>query len=119
MSLPTEARSFHTVWINHGDEQAVAARYTLTGDRLLCFGDKRLSGVADGEHVSASIHAIANGGPLVTFPATLREVAPDAVGIGTLSELLANVMRHDGTVEGAERWLDEQRRTRRVVELVA
>jgi hypothetical protein len=119
MSLPTETRSFHTVWIHHGEERAVVARYTLAGDRLVCFGDKRLSGVADGEPVSAAIHAIANGGPVVTFTATLREVAPDAVEIGTLSELLANVMRHDGTVEGAVRWLDEQRRTRRVVELVA
>jgi hypothetical protein len=113
MSLPAEARSFHTVWIRHGDDRSVSARYTLAGDRLVCMGDNGLSGLADGEHVSATIHAIANGGPVVTFPATIREVAPEAVDTGTLSELLANVMRHDGTVEGAIRWLDDQRRTRR------
>ncbi len=118
MSLPAEARSFHTVWIRHGDDRSVSARYTLAGDHLVCFGDNGLSGLADGEQVSATIHAIANGGPVVTFLATVRDVAADTVETGTVGELLANVMRHDGTVEGALRWIDDQRRTRRSVELV-
>lgn len=119
MAVPAEARSFHTVWIRLGNERSVAARYTLADGHLVCFGDNGLSALADGDRVSATIHAIANRGPVVTFPAVVREVRPEAVEIGTLSELLANVMRHDGTVEDAVRWLDEQRRTRRVVELVA
>ena len=118
MSLPAAARSYHTVWIRRGEGRAVATRYVMDGDHLVCFGDDGLRDVGDGEQVTATIHAIANGAPVTSFAATLRDVPQDAVELGSLGDLLANVMRHDGTLEGAVRWLEEQRRTRRVVELV-
>ena len=118
MALPADARSHHTVWLRDGNERAVAVRYAVAGDRLVCFGDEGLASVRAGRRVSATVHAIACGPPLVTFDATVREIAPDEVDIVTVSELLANVMDGDGTVDGAVRWLDEQRRRRRMVELV-
>lgn len=119
MSLPADARSYHTVWIRKGEGRAVATRYAMAADHLVCFGDDGLRDVADGDQVSATIHAIANGAPVVTFAATVRDVSPDAVDLGSLGDLLSNVMRHDGSLDDAVRWLGEQRRTRRVVELVA
>lgn len=118
MALPAATRSYHTVWIRSRDHRAVPTRYVMAGDHLVCFGDDGLRDLGDGEQVTATLHAIANGGPVASFPATLREVPASDVDLGSLGDLLANVMRHDGSVEDGTRWLEEQRRTRRVVELV-
>lgn len=118
MALPAEARSHHTVWLRHGDERAVPVRYAVAGDHLLCFGDDGLASASDGQRLSATVHAIACGPPLVSFDVTVRDVPPERVDLANVGDLLANVMHGDGTVDGAIRWLDEQRRQRRVVELV-
>ena len=118
MGLPAEARSHHTVWLRDGEERAVAVRYVVAGEHLVCFGDHGLSSVPDGQHVSATVYAIACGPPLVTFDVTVRELSPEQADMASVGELLENVMRSDGTLEGAVRWLDEQRRSRRILELV-
>lgn len=96
----------------------MAVRYVVAGEHLVCFGDDGLSSMPDGQHVSATVHAIAAGPPLVTFGVTVHEVAAERADMASVGELLENVMRSDGTVEGAVRWLQEQRRSRRILELV-
>ena len=118
MALPVDAQSHHTIWLRQGDSPAHPVRYAVAGDHLVCFGDDGLTAVQDGQRMSATVHAIACGPPLVTFDVTVREMLPDDVDILTMSDLLANVMEGDGTVEGAVRWLDGERHHRRIVELV-
>lgn len=118
MGLSAEARSHRTVWLRRGDDRAVAVRYAVAGDHLLCFGDKGLSSVGDGRRVSATVHAIATGPPLVTFEVTVREMSPEQVDLNDVGDLLADVVRGDGSVEGTVRWPKEQRQRRRIVELV-
>lgn len=118
MALPAETRSHHTVWLRHGDGRAVPVRYAVAGDHLVCFGDDGLTSVPDGQRLSATVHAIACGPPLVTFDVTVQEMPPELVDMASVGDLLANVMHGDGTVDGAVRWLDEQRHHRRIVELV-
>ncbi len=118
MALPAEVRSHHTVWLRDGEERAVPVRYAVAGEHLVCFGDNGLSSMADGQHVTATVHAIACGPPLVTFGVTVHEMAPERVEMASVGELLENVMRSDGSVESAVRWLGAQRSSRRILELV-
>jgi len=118
MALPAEVRSHHTVWLRDGDERAVPVRYAVAGEHLVCFGDKGLSSMPDGRNVTATVHAIACGRPLVTFGVTVHQMAPEHVDLGNVGELLENVIRSDGSVESATRWLRAQRNSRRMLELV-
>lgn len=118
MALPAEVRSHHTIWVRRGEDRAVAVRYAMAGDHVLCFGDNGLREVADGQRVSATVHAIAMGAPLATFDATVRDMAPAQVDLNDVGDLLANVVRGDGSVAGTLRWLEKQRQERRLVELV-
>ncbi len=118
MALPKETSSHHTVWVQSRQGRAVPVRYALSGDHLYCFGDDGLAGVADGERVGATVHQIADGPPLFGFSATLRTVVPDEIDPEVLNELLAHLPLGRTLVE-VQRSLDDQRRHRRVVELVA
>ena len=118
MRLPAEARSHHTIWLRDGEERAVPVRYVVAGEHLVCFGDNGLSSLPDGRRVSAAVHAIACGAPLIAFDVTVQVLAPEQVAMASVGELLENVVRSDGTLEDAVRWLTEQRSRRRIVELV-
>lgn len=119
MDLPMEASGHHTVWIRPWKGGHTGAlRYTIVDGHLYCFGDDDLSGVADGERVSATIHRIANGPPLAGFSATIRTVAPAQVELATISDLVGNSRPSGGFDEGLRR-MGEFRTERRVVELVS
>ena len=118
MALPKETSSHHTVWVKSRDGRAVPVRYAMSGEHLYCFGDEGLAGVVDGERVGATVHRIAEGPPLFGFSATLRTVAHDEIDPEVLNELLAHLSLGRNLVE-VERSLDDQRRHRRIVELVA
>lgn len=115
MSLPPEVKSHHTVWIHAEGSHPTAVRYSLDGERLVCFGDGPLTDVASGTHVWASVHAIADGPPLVSFGATLREIDPDAIDTNAIAELLDHVALGRTTDEVASA-LDANRH-RRLIEL--
>jgi hypothetical protein len=117
MPLPAAAKSHHTVWVGPRGEKPHPVRYAIDGDRLVCFGDDSLANVPDGGRVSASIHEIAGGVSLGEFDASLRRLAPDAVDMNALVELLAHTPL-GSTLEAVQARLDEQRAHRRVVELV-
>jgi len=120
VSLPDEVRGHHTAWVGMAGGGAehvrVPVRYALAGESLVMFGDKELSGVADGAQVIVTIHEIHDGPPLASFAATLRVVDPSEVDREALGELLAHVSLGHDLAEVSEH-LDEIRAHRRVVAL--
>jgi hypothetical protein len=92
-------------------------RYSVDGERLVCFGDDGLASVPDGARVSVSVHEIAGGEALASFSASLHVLAPDAIDTNALVELLAHVSLGRNLAE-VEASIERQRRQRRVVELV-
>jgi hypothetical protein len=116
MPLPTEVRSHHTVWVRTETMHPVSVRYSVDSDRLVCFGDGQLRDVPSGTRVWASVHEIAHGPPLVSFPALLRQVDADAVDTNAVVELLDHISLGRTSTEVA-RALDAHRH-RRILELV-
>jgi hypothetical protein len=121
VGLPDQVRSHHTAWVGMAgagaDHPPVLVRYSLAGESLVMFGDKELSGVADGSRVMVTIHEIHDGPPLASFGATLRDVDPSEVDEEALEELLAHVSLGRDLAEVNEH-LGEVRAHRRVVTLV-
>jgi hypothetical protein len=74
MPIPAEVKSHDTVSVRAETTHPVPVRYSVDRDRLVCFGDGQLGDVPSGARVWASVHEIADGPPLVSFPAVLRQV---------------------------------------------
>lgn len=121
MSLPDDVRGHHTAWVavagGRADHPPVPVRYAPVGESLVMFGDRELSGVADGARVIVTIREIHDGPPLVSFAATLHDVDPSEVDEEALEELLAHVPLGRDLAEVSEH-LGEIRAHRRVVALV-
>lgn len=90
MSIPSEARSHHTVWVRPPSGRALALRYAVDGESLVCLGDDGLADVAAGTRVEAAIHEIHNGPPLVLFSATVRDLDSATVADGLLSDVIGH-----------------------------
>ena len=108
--LPADARKRSTFWVTDGEARPHPIRCGVDGDSLYCFGDE-LAAMAAGTRVSVTLYELHSGPPIVTFPATVREVDPAAVSLGLVSDIV-------GYKSHAESF-DELRRTRRIVELAA
>ncbi|HZJ26293.1 MAG TPA: hypothetical protein VFF40_04650 [Acidimicrobiia bacterium] len=117
MALPATAKSHHTVWVKPARGRARPVRYAVDGERLVCFGDDGLADVPDGARVSLSIHEIAGGPAVADFSASLRALPPDAVDLNVLVEILGHVSL-GRTIKEVRARVDEQRTSRRLVELV-
>jgi len=90
MSLPSEVRTHQTVWIDVPGGRTAAVRYEMDGDRLVCFGDDGLSGLAAGTQVTAAVRGLA-GGPLdAMFWVHLRELRPEDVSLALVSDLVGD-----------------------------
>lgn len=113
----SDVASAKTLWVQRPGRRPAKVRMVATGDRVVCFGDDGLSDVHDGERVDAAVHQLHFGPPLDTFSATVREVPGDEVEREALLELLAHVPL-GRTLEEVEAAVEEQRRTRRILELV-
>jgi hypothetical protein len=116
MALPAAVTSHHTAWVTPPGGKPHPVRYAVDGERLVCFGDDALAGVVDRARVSVSIHEIAGGHLLAEFGASLRRLAPDAVAMNALMELLDHVPL-GRTLEDVQLRLADQRDHRRIVEL--
>lgn len=117
MPLRPEVSSHHTVWVKDDWGTFAGVRYAVSGEQLVCFGDKGLSRISNGAAVSATIRAIANGDPLCTFPAHLRELRGEDITNEVMLELLEHVSLGHTLTEVAAN-LEKQRTGRRVVAIV-
>lgn len=90
MTLPAEIKGHYSVWITRPGHRASAERYAVDGDRLVVFGDERLSDLHDGDRVAATIYELHSGPPLVTFPVTVRVLAPNEVGLGVFADVVGH-----------------------------
>ncbi len=115
MALPSEVKGRYTVSLRVNGHSA-SARYAAQGDRLICLGDERLAGVADGERVEVTIGEIGGHGFAARFQAAAREVASDEVDDEALGRLLEHVPL-GRTLEEVTRGLQDARRTRRFLAL--
>jgi len=108
--------SHHTVWVgrNTGSDRPRPVRYSVDGERLVCFGDGALSDVADGTRVRAAVHEIAGGPVLAEFVATVRTATGDEIDPSAFAALLDHVSLGRNTVE-VEQSLAEQRLSRRLL----
>lgn len=117
MPFPTAVTSHHTAWVKVPGSSPHPVRYSVDGDRLVCFGDDGLATVPDRTRVSVSIHEISGGHLLTTFGATLQRLAPEAVAMNSLVELLEHVPL-GRTLEEVELHLADQQAHRRIIELI-
>lgn len=116
MSLPSEVRKHQTVWIDVPGGRTAAVRFEMDGDRLVCFGDKNLSGIQAGTRVTASVRGLADGPLDVMFWAQLKELDPVDVSLALLSDLVGD--RALGrTSEEVVCSLEAMRKSRRLVTL--
>ncbi len=117
MPLPAGVSSHHTAWVTAPGSIPHPVRYAVDGDRLVCFGDADLANVADRARVSVSVYEIAGGHLVAEFGASLHRLAPDAVAMNALVELLEHVPL-GRTLEEVQVRLADQQSRRRIVELV-
>jgi hypothetical protein len=117
MALPAAVSSHHTAWVTVPGSSAHPVRYAVDGERLVCFGDDSLATVPDSSRVSVSIHEIAGGRVLAEFGASLRRMAPDAVAMNALVELLDHVPL-GRTLDEVQVHLADQQAHRCILELV-
>ena len=90
MSLPAEVHGHHTIWVEVPGGRTAAVRYAMDGDRIVCFGDDGLSGVADGARLTAGVRGLASGPPEANFWVRVKELAPADVSIALLSDIVGD-----------------------------
>ena len=90
MALPAEIKGHYSVWISRPGHRATGERYAVDGDNLVVFGDDRLSDLHDGDRVTATINELHSGPPLVSFPVTVHELAPEEVGLGVFGDVVGH-----------------------------
>ena len=90
MKLPAEIKGHYSVWISRPGHRATGERYAVDGDQLVVFGDDRLSDLHDGDRVTATINELHSGPPLVAFPVTVHELAPEEVSLGVFGDVVGH-----------------------------
>ncbi len=117
MSLPAEARSHHTVWVDlPGGTRTLALRYAADGERLVCLGDDGLASVPAGTRLTAALRGIACGPEERRFWVRLEEIPADDVSLGVLSEVLGDRALGRSSAEVTHN-LEQIRGSRRLVAL--
>lgn len=116
MSLPSEVRSHHTIWVEVPDGRTVAIRYAMDGDRIVCFGDDGLSGVASGTRLTAGVRGLASGPPEANFWVRVQDLGLEEVPVALLSDIAGHVPLGRDSDETL-RTLEAMRRSRRLVAL--
>ena len=114
MALPSEVRSYHTVWVEAPGRRAVPVRYAVGDDEIVCFGDDGLADVPAGTRVRATLHKIACGPPVATFYATVHDLAPEDVTLGLVADVAGNLPLR---ARAGSDPIDDLRRSRRIVAL--
>jgi hypothetical protein len=87
MPIGSEIRSHHTMWFTVGSHAAVAVRYAVEGEEVICFGDVGLRELGAGTVAIGTVHEIANGPPIVVTSFDVRVLVPGEVTPGTIGEV--------------------------------
>jgi hypothetical protein len=90
MSLPSEVRQHHTIWVDVPDGRNTGIRYAVDGDRVVCFGDDGLSGAVDGTRLTADVRGLASGPPDASFWVRVKDLAPEDVSVALLSDIVGH-----------------------------
>jgi hypothetical protein len=118
MALPTEVKGHQTVWVDVPGGRTRALRMVIDGDRLVCFGDDGLSGVAEGTALFASVRGLQCGPLEKYFRVHLHELSPDDVSLSQVADMVGNTSL-GRTVDEVNAALEAQRTSRRLVALEA
>ncbi len=116
MILPASVVRHHTAWIHCSDCRPHPVRYSVDGERIVCFGDELPTGATDGRRVFVSVHEIAGGPALADLTMTLRDVAADELDPNAVLDLLEHVSL-GRTAEEVDLAI-ARHRTRRIVALI-
>lgn len=118
MSLPAEARSHHTVWVDLPGGRMAAVRYAADGDRLVCLGHDGLAAVPAGTRLTVALRGLACGPEVRQFWVRVNELPAEDVSLGLLAEVVGDrpLGRSSDEVHCT---LEEIRSTRRLVALEA
>jgi hypothetical protein len=116
MTLPAEARSHHTVWIDLPGGRTIPVRYVFDGERMVCLGDEGLAAIPTDSQLFVALRELACGPKVSGFRVHLDDVASDAVSLGLLADLLGDRTLGHSTDE-VMRNLEHLRATRRLVAL--
>jgi hypothetical protein len=116
MALPAEVKGHQLVWVDVPGGRTRAIRVVADGDRLVCFGDDGLSGVAEGTSLFASVRGLACGPLEKYFRVHVRPVAPEDVTLSQIADLIGNT-RLGRTSADVSAALEAQRSSRRLVAL--
>jgi len=91
MTLPAPVARHHTAWIHCADCRPHPVRYSVDGDKMVCFGDELPAGATDGCRMFVTVHEIAGGPALAEMSLTLRDVAADELDPNAVLDLLEHV----------------------------
>jgi hypothetical protein len=116
MALPAEVKGHQLVWVDVPGGRTRAVRVVADGERLVCFGDDGLSGVAEGTGLFASVRGLACGPLEKYFRVRLRQLGADDVSLSQVADLLGNT-RLGRTADEVGTALEAQRSSRRLVAL--
>ena len=116
MALPAEVKGHQLVWVDLPGGRTRAIRVVADGDRLVCFGDDGLSGVAEGTALFASVRGLACGPLEKYFRVHVHQVGPEDVSLSQVAELVGNT-RLGRTAAEVNAALEGQRSSRRLVAL--
>ena len=75
MTLPLSLSRYHTAWVSCAECRPRPVRYTVDGDRIVCFGDELPRDAVNGCRVFITVHEIAGGQPVAQLTGSLRDVA--------------------------------------------
>lgn len=90
MTLSKVVSRHHTVWLAFNGRRSVPVRYATTDTEMICFGDGKLSDLQDTDNAIATVHEIADGPPLESFPVSTRTVAGEELSLSTIAEVHGN-----------------------------
>jgi hypothetical protein len=91
MTLSAEVARHHTAWVRGADSHPRPVRYSVDGDRLVCFGDQLPIDATDGRQVYVTIHEIAGGAVVSQMSGIVHDIGADDVDPNALIDLLEHV----------------------------
>lgn len=116
MALPADVTRHHTAWVSCAECAPHPVRYSIDGQRIVCFGDDLPAGAVDGRAVFVTVHEVAQGPAVARMTGVVHDLDVDDVDPNAVLGLLEHVSlgRTPEEVAASIR----RHRTRRLVSVV-